>query len=235
MSAPLPPSALARIEAAGPMFTSGLSVDELAVLHDEGLHPLGLVMGTAMHHIGFQPQRWNQSVELGMLTGALQTARMLAFSRLEAEAVALNADGVVNVGLETVEHEGAGDVLEFVATGTAVRSATRGEAVFTTALSGHELGTLKHIGYAPASVVIGVCVYHVAHQTMRQALAPNVELPQYTQAFFDGRELALTRMQAAASDRGAAGVVGVEVNTSSQVWRHHAIEFLAMGSAVRSI
>lgn len=234
MSAPIPPSALGRIEAAGDVFTASLSVDELAVLADEGFTPVGVAMGTGMQHVGFQVQRWNQSVELGMITQAMATARTTALARLEAEAMAMHADGVVAVTLETLEHEGAGDVLEFVARGTAVRGGS-GEGVFTTQLSGHELGTLKHLGYAPAGVVIGVCVYHVAHQAMRQALSPNVELPQYSQAYYDGRELAMTRLQAAASSLHAAGVVGVSVDASSQIWRQHAVEFVAVGSAVRSV
>ena len=234
MSAPLPPSALARLEGATSVFTAGVGVDELAVLRDAGYTPAGLVMGTAMQHIGFQPQRWNQSVELGMLSQTMLTARSMALSRLEAEAVALGADGVVGIRLETVAHEGAGDVVEFFATGTAVRAAKGGGgSLFTTQMSGHELQTLAATGHAPAAFVFGLCVYHVAHQTMRQALSPNVELPQYTQAFYDGRELALTRMQARAVDAEAAGVIDVSVSASGHIWHQHAIEFLATGSAVR--
>ncbi|MHB8466325.1 MAG: heavy metal-binding domain-containing protein [Acidimicrobiales bacterium] len=235
MPAPLPPSALARLEGSAPLFTAGVSVAALAALKESGLTPAGLVVGTAMHHIGFQPQRWNQSVELGVVTQAMLTARSLAVGRMEAEATALGAVGVVEVRLETISHEGAGDVLEFLATGTAVRGAPTDAPIFTTQLSGQELATLARVGYAPTTFAFGVCVYHVAHQTMRQALSPNVELPQYSQAFFDGRELAIARMQTQASEAGSSGVVGVEVVPSAHVWHHHAIEFLATGSAVRSI
>jgi hypothetical protein len=52
---------------------------------------------------------------------------------------------------------------------------------------------------------MGTCVYHVAHQGMRQAFAQigrNVEMPNFTQALYDARELAMERMQAR---RGAPG------------------------------
>jgi uncharacterized protein YbjQ (UPF0145 family) len=239
MPVPLPPSALARLQGAGPVFTAGVTVDELAALAEIGYTPVGVAMGTSMYHIGMHPQRWAQSVELGMLTQALQTARNLALSRLEAEAVAMNASGVIGVTLETVNHEGAGDVLEFLATGTAVRAADAPDlgsdaTPFTTQLDAHELGMLGDAGYEPAAVVFGACVYHIAHQTLRQALAPNVELPQYSQAYYDGRELAMTRMQGRAVEVGATGVIGVEVLSSERVWRQHAIEFLAIGSGVRA-
>ena len=48
---------------------------------------------------------------------------------------------------------------------------------------------------------MGSCVYHVAHQTMRQSMrnmGQNVELANYTQALYDARELAMERMQAEA-------------------------------------
>ncbi len=86
----------------------------------------------------------------------------------------------------------------------------------------------------PVALVLGCCVYHVAHQSMRQALSnvgQNVELPQYTQALYDARELAMTRMQAEATEVHADGVVGARVESSSHGWGEHAVEFLAIGTA----
>jgi uncharacterized protein YbjQ (UPF0145 family) len=237
---PLPPSALARLAGSATVFTSGLSVNEMAMLSECGLAPVGLAIGTAMQHIGVHPQRWAQSVELGMLTEAMRSGRELALKRMEAEADALDAEGVVGVRLQLVGHEGAGDVVEFLATGTAVAAMatasfrTGAGQPFTTELSGQDLWTLLRTGHAPVAVVAGVCVYHVAHQAMRQAMAPHVELAPYSQALYDARELAVTRMQASATSLGAGGVVGVRIEDSARVWGPHAIEVTAVGTAVRS-
>jgi hypothetical protein len=59
-------------------------------------------------------------------------------------------------------------------------------------------------------------------------------LPRYTQAFYDARELALARMQGDAAALRADGVVGVREVVSSHIWRDHAVEFLAAGTAVRT-
>jgi uncharacterized protein YbjQ (UPF0145 family) len=135
--------------------------------------------------------------------------------------------------------------MEFMAVGTAVRSVTHPGAYrapdgrpFTSALSGQDLYTLCQAGHFPVSFVFGTCVYHVAHQGVLQSLkqvGQNVEMPQYTQAVYDARELAMGRMQAEAERSRAAGVVGVHLEHHNHVWGAHAIEFLSYGTAVRSL
>ncbi len=244
----IPPTAAARLAGAprtngGMMFTSDLSVNEFALVRECGFTPLGLVLGTVAYHVGLDGQRWAQSQELAALTHAMTEARELAMVRMEAEAMALGADGVVGVRLDMFSHAGAGDVMEFVAMGTAVKSTAGGSwqtakgRPFTSDLSGQDFWTVVRTGHMPVSLVPGVCVYHVAHQAERQALASvghNAELPQYTQAFYDGRELAMARMQGEAASLRADGVVGVRLVTSSHIWGDHAVEFLAAGTAVRA-
>ena len=85
---------------------------------------------------------------------------------------------------------------------------------------------------------MGTCVYHVAHRGLMQSISQagqNAEIPQFTQAIYDAREIALSRMQAEASAVGAQGIVGATVTEHPHVWGHHATEFFAMGTAVRSI
>ena len=63
-------------------------------------------------------------------------------------------------------------------------------------------------------MVMGTCVYHVAHQRFWQAMGnigQNVELPQFTEALYDARELAMSRMQAEAEQFHAEGIVGVQL------------------------
>jgi uncharacterized protein YbjQ (UPF0145 family) len=82
---------------------------------------------------------------------------------------------------------------------------------------------------------MGSCVYHVAHQGMRQMfrnVGQNVEMENYTQALYDARELAMERMQAEATQLGAAGVVGTRLVEQSHGWGSHIIEFFAIGTAI---
>ncbi len=62
-----------------------------------------------------------------------------------------------------------------------------------------------------------------------------MELPQYTQAIYSARELAMKRMQDEGERDGAAGIVGVRVEENNQVWGEHGVEFFAMGTGVRPV
>lgn len=226
------------------LFTSDLSVNEFALLHQAGFSPLGLVMGSSIYHVGYQFQVWNQSQELQVLTQAMYTAREYAIARMEAEADALGADGIVGVRLELKQYSWGEDLIEFLAVGTAVRSSRGGNwrtpagKPFTSDLSGQEMWTLVKTGHAPVSFVLGTCVYHVAHQSFRQSwktIGQNTEMPNFTQATYDAREIAMSRMQAEAERARASGVVGVRVIESNHVWGAHAIEFLAMGTSIRPL
>ena len=61
---------------------------------------------------------------------------------------------------------------------------------------------------------MGNCVYHVAHQSMRQTwrqIGRNQEMTNFTQALYEARELAMGRMQAEAEQVQAGGLVGVQL------------------------
>jgi uncharacterized protein YbjQ (UPF0145 family) len=90
-------------------------------------------------------------------------------------------------------------------------------------------------GHRPVGMVMGSCVYHVAHQAMRQAFkmtGRNVEMPNFTQAMYDARELAMERMQSEAEALGAEGIVGVQLREQSHGWGSHVIEFFGVGTAI---
>src|SRR5690242_3976398 len=133
-------------------FTSDLSVNEFLLVKEAGFQPLGLVMGSSIYHIGFQPIRQGVSEELTMLTQALYNARELAMVRMEEEADALGADGIVAVRLKLNVHAWGANVIEFLAIGTAVKSeqgaAFRGAEgrPFTSDLSGQDFWTLLNAG-----------------------------------------------------------------------------------------
>jgi uncharacterized protein YbjQ (UPF0145 family) len=227
------------------VFTSDLSVSEYVLLGEAGFEPLGFVVGSSMYHIGLQVARWNQNQELGVLTQAMYTARELAMNRMRVEAEQLGADGVVGVSLRMQAYVWGQDVLEFLATGTAVRSLAGGGAhrapdgqPFTSDLSAQDFFRLLAAGAVPVAFVLGTCVYHIAHQSAFQALrqtGQNQEMVQFTQGIYEARELALTRMQDEAVHAQASGIVGVAVNVANHVWGEHATEFLATGTAVRRL
>src|SRR5580693_3916352 len=103
------------------VFTSDLSVSEYVLLGEAGFEPLGFVVGSSIYHVGLQVGRWSQNQELQVLSQAMYNARELAMSRMQAEAEHLGADGIVGVELRMQMYAWGQEVLEFVATGTAVK------------------------------------------------------------------------------------------------------------------
>jgi uncharacterized protein YbjQ (UPF0145 family) len=232
---------LRRMRDSGRFFTSDLSVNEFLLVKQAGFDPLGLVVGSSIYHIGLQLRRWGKNQELDVLTQAMYHARELAMTRMEEEADQLGADGIVGVRLQVGLHEWGGELAEFVAIGTAVKHA-EGELhrapngrPFTSDLSGQDFWTLLSAGYRPVGLVLGNCVYHVAHQsagTWISRVGKNREMPNYTQALYDARELAMARMQAEAEGLEAEGIVAVDLHEGSHGWGSHVIEFLAIGTAI---
>jgi uncharacterized protein YbjQ (UPF0145 family) len=227
------------------VFTSDLSVSEYVLLGEAGFEPLGFVVGSSIYHIGLQQSRWSQNQELGVLTQAMYNARELAMSRMKAEADHLGADGIVGVQLRMQAYVWGQDVLEFLATGTAVKALAANGAhrapdghAFTSDLSAQDFYRLLAAGAVPVSFVLGTCVYHIAHQGVMQSLrqlGQNTEMLVFTQGIYEARELALSRMQAEATQAQASGVVGVTVGVYNHVWGEHATEFLATGTSVRRL
>jgi len=225
------------------LFTSDLSVNEFLLVKESGFDPVGLVMGTSLYHIGFQFTGVMQSQELGVLTQAMYSARELAMGRMEAEADALEADGIVGVRLEVLQYAWGQNLAEFKAIGTAVRARDRSityrtpqNKPFTSDLSGQDFRTLLSAGYRPMALVMGTCVYHVGVSSLRQMFSQmagrNIEMTNYTQALYDARELAMERMQYEAEQIGAEGIVSARVEEGRFGWDPHVIEFFSIGTAV---
>jgi uncharacterized protein YbjQ (UPF0145 family) len=230
------------------LFTSDLSVNEFLLVREAGFRPLGLVLGSSIYHVGIQFGRWSKNQELDQLSQAMYHARELAMTRMEAEADALGADGIVAVPLLNHNKHCGSHLAEFIAIGTAVKADAPPESggvwrnkhnqPFTSDLSGQDFWTLIQAGYAPLGMTMGTCVYHIAHQRFWQAMGnigQNVEIPQYTEALYDARELAMSRMQAEAEQLGAEGIVGVQMLSNTHRWGGHTTEFFAIGTAVRPL
>ena len=243
----LPAHARGRLAAMRPganqkgLFTSDLSVNEFLLVKEAGFDPLGLVVGSSIYHIGWQKPAMNQSMELETLTQAMYHARELAMTRMEEEADSIGADGIVGVRLEVGRQEWGENLAEFIAIGTAIK-ARSGEShrapngrPFTSDLSGQDFWTLIKAGYRPVSFVMGNCVYHVGYQGVKawfSQIGQNVEMPTYTQAIYDARELSLARMQAEAEQLQADGIVGATIKENSHGWGSHVIEYFAVGTSI---
>jgi uncharacterized protein YbjQ (UPF0145 family) len=230
------------------LFTSDLSVNEFLLVREAGFRPLGLVLGSSIYHVGVQLRKWSASQELEKLSQAMYHARELAMTRMEAEAAALGADGIVGVRLEIDFKEFGHNLAEFIAIGTAVigeQPPATGETwrnnkglPFTSDLSGQDFWTLIQSGYAPLGMVMGSCVYHIAHRSAGQTMGnfgTNTEVANFTQALYDARELAMTRMQKEAEDLDAEGIVGVQLKNLGHIWGGHTTEFFAIGTAIRPL
>lgn len=249
MSVELSAEAMKRLRQLQPgggsgIFTSDLSVNEFLLVRQAGFRPLGLVLGVSICHVGTQFRRWNANQELDVLSQAMYHARELAMTRMQAEAEVLGADGIVGVRLTVQPKEWGTHIAEFSAIGTAVKAEDDGDwrnhegKPFTSDLSGQDFWTLLQAGYAPSGMVMGTCVYHVAHQPFANTMANlgrNTELREYTQGLYTARELAMERMQAEAAELRAEGIVGVELLQHRHSWSGHVTEFFAVGTAVRPI
>jgi uncharacterized protein YbjQ (UPF0145 family) len=223
------------------LYTSDLSVNEFMLIREAGFDPVGLVVGSSIFHVGVQITAPTASRELDVLSQAMYSARHLAMTRMEAEADELDADGIVGVRLDIGRYEWGANMAEFIAIGTAVKHrggelhrAPNGKP-FQSDLSGQDFWTLLKTGHRPVGMVMGCCVYHVGRRgplsTVAQA-GRNTELPNFTQALYDAREVAMQRMQTEAEDLQAEGIVGVSLSEQSHGWGSHMIEFFALGTAI---
>ncbi len=85
------------------LFTSDFTVNEFLLVREAGFEPLGLVMGCSIYQVVPQiPQipQGQPGCELWDMTRALYHARELAMNRMEEEADALGADGIIGVRVE---------------------------------------------------------------------------------------------------------------------------------------
>jgi uncharacterized protein YbjQ (UPF0145 family) len=106
-------------------FTAALSGQEVHLLVRAGYRPLGIVSGVCAYHVGRRGfSSWANGIrdnqEMTIYTEALYDARELAMGRLQDEAIALGADGVVGVTVTERTGVWGTHVIEFAAIGTAV-------------------------------------------------------------------------------------------------------------------
>ena len=106
-------------------------------------------------------------------------------------------------------------------------------------LSVTELAAIHSVGFEPAGQVTGSAVYRIALQGLPACgTAPPghpmvTELAAYGRALHDVRRLALDRMTREAVELGSHGVTGVRLTVRKFAHAMNAVEFTAIGTAVR--
>jgi uncharacterized protein YbjQ (UPF0145 family) len=111
--------------AAGRAFTSDLTGQEFWLVVDKGYIPLGMVLGNCVYAMGAF-RGWLANLkgafrgEVNDVSRLMYDARELALARMQAEADALGADGVVGVDLR-IEYLHEGEWMEVTAIGTAIK------------------------------------------------------------------------------------------------------------------
>jgi uncharacterized protein YbjQ (UPF0145 family) len=164
-----------------------------------------------------------------------------AIARMLTEARAMGADGVVGVRL-SVNH--GQDNREFVALGTAVRSAGPDHPAqpFVTDLPGADVAKLLHAGWVPVSIAVGisVAVRHDDYRTRSQASAWgwNTEVSGYTELVQYVR--ADAREQFAAHAARAGGEGALVSSMGLRIWeqeptdghRDHVAEATVFGTTI---
>ena len=103
--------------------------------------------------------------------------------------------------------------------------------LFTSDLSVNEFLLIKEAGFEPLGLVVGSSIYHIGYQ--QSAWSQNQEMEVLSQAMYEARELAMTRMEEEADQLGADGIVGVRLDIGRYEWGSHMAEFIAIGTAVK--
>jgi uncharacterized protein YbjQ (UPF0145 family) len=216
----------ALASAAGPPqpFASDLSVSEFALLHNLGIVPITLVMGSSIYQVGWQGAYYTAPTEIHSLSHAYNESRRLALGRLLEETQLAGADAVVGVRIEQGRHDWASGSVEFVAVGTAVRLPAAMHADGGPVLSdlgGQEFWQLCAAGIRPVGIAAHTSVHYVpaSYQTARAQGGGmfggswnNQELVDFTQGVYDAREKAMTYVTQQATALRADGIVGVKLD-----------------------
>jgi uncharacterized protein YbjQ (UPF0145 family) len=110
----------------GRAFTSDLSAQDFFRLLAAGAVPVAFVLGTSVYHIAHQGvvqsiRQAGQNQEMQQFTQGVYEARELALMRMQVEATAAKATGIVGVDVEVNNHVWGEHATEFLATGTAIR------------------------------------------------------------------------------------------------------------------
>ncbi|MDQ2931249.1 MAG: heavy metal-binding domain-containing protein [Gemmatimonadota bacterium] len=106
-------------------------------------------------------------------------------------------------------------------------------AFFTSDLTVDEFLLVEQAGFEALGLVMGSSIYHVGFQWQKWSVSQ--ELDVLSNAMFQARELAMTRMEEEADLLGADGVVGVRLVFKQYAMDEGVLEFQAIGTAIRHL
>jgi uncharacterized protein YbjQ (UPF0145 family) len=222
-------------------FTSALGTREAFAVAHAGFVPIRQVMGAAFFSrspgrpfgASYRQRRGGHVTrDYRRLSDPYNKARREAVDRLRAEAVACRADAVVGVRVRRGERDWARGLIEFIASGTAVR-APRYEIEdppLLCTLSGQEVAKLVAYGHWPVGIAGGSTAAYVStsgaqRRRTRQASAanwntfgrvPNQEVPDWSAGLSEAYALAMRHVERDAQEQRADGVVGLELDRSQE-------------------
>jgi uncharacterized protein YbjQ (UPF0145 family) len=221
----LPLSARERL--ASQVFTSALSVGDLAALRSVGYHPVGQAFGTSTVRVSrqqallqsappFSPFGGNRSgYELrGYFEGEIRS-RERALRRLQHEARLLGAEGVI--GLRVIRSAPIAGMYEYTVIGTAVRrdnTEVDGHP-FLTAVIGSDFAALVRSGWLPVTVILSMVRWVTAFAgNHAYPWANNVTARRYPTIELEGLSLLQTKARAQVREQlerqvRAAGATGM--------------------------
>lgn len=185
-----------------------------------GYRPLGAVVGVSVVATGSSnAQSGLNGAELRVRTDAVTTGLANARRRAIEQAVALGASGVIGLRIEFGHQAG---LVKVRCVGTAVLGDAPAENPFLSNLHGADLLALAATGHRPVGLAVGFCFYTQTAgyraDNARQKATPGTALvarpyenPDFTDATYHARRIAMAGLDADALAVGAEGVVGVEL------------------------
>ena len=122
------------------------------------------------------------------------------------------------------------------------RLRAKGGPGFSSALGAGETLAIRQAGLRPITQVMGISYYKVGWQQMPWGTGrfgysgdgETFELDSQTDAYNEARRLAIGRLREEAEAAGADAVVGVHIRRAHRDWASDLVEFVAVGTAVRS-
>jgi uncharacterized protein YbjQ (UPF0145 family) len=236
-------SRLAHDREAGAARTAFLPAGDYLSLRQIGFEPIAGVVGLSVVHIGgLQLAGYKQATELNVYSNAITIGLVDAAGRLQEEAGTLGADGVI---VHQIDERHIGEEHEYAWSGTAVRFGSSPGALktasglpFLFAHSTQMLYQMMRTGMAPVTYGYGVCVYHVPHRSLRQAMGQtfqNAEVPVFTDAWYTAREIALAKLQGQMEQHGAELVLNMKMAMTADAFGEHTAEFRLSGSGWRHV
>jgi uncharacterized protein YbjQ (UPF0145 family) len=238
----LPPMAQERIashaQGGGPA-ASFSEYGDYVMLADMGFEPVGAAVGLSCVHIG-RPQLTGikNPMELETYSKALTLGILNALGRLQEEGRLLGADGVMLQSIEKTNYDL--EEHEYTVKGTALRFTPQPGAFHTSAgvpficpASVMTMYQMLRRGMAPVALGYGVCVYHVPHRTMRQAISQtfqNLEVPVFTEGWYTAREIALSKLEHQLVSLGSDLILNLSLQHEAEAFGEHTSEFRAVGA-----